>query len=185
MSWKTVKRLFVVEGEAQVDADLAALELPAGQVGSLPSGTDPAALKGTVDFQALYDRAGIPNTDEVEQLETFLERLDGSLPPTTRLAAAKTFLSAIGKAPSDVVEDAGRKIQVVRAVGEVKGADAADRQNQLQAEIARLTAEIDECRSAMEEINAELENVRHQCAVEEGRLQAARVFFGHLGEDRT
>jgi predicted nucleic acid-binding Zn-ribbon protein len=79
-----------------------------------------------------------------------------------------------------VVEDAGRKIQVVRAVGEVKGADASNRQNELQSEISRLEAEIEQCRSAMEQINAELEAVRHQCAVEEGRLQAARVFFGYM-----
>ncbi len=195
MSWKKVKRLFVVaedqheaatpgdlsQVEAQVDADLAALELPAGQVGTLPSGTDPGALKGTIDFQGLYDQAGIPNTDEVEQLEKFLEGLDNTLPQASRLAAAKAFLSAIGKSPNHVVEDAGRKIQVVRAVGEVKGTDASNRQRELQSEISRLEGEIEQCRSAMESINAELENVRHQCAVEEGRLQAARVFFGHLG----
>jgi hypothetical protein len=195
VSWKKVKRLFVVAEdeqqaampsdlssvEAQVDADLAALELPAGQVGTLPAGTDPGALKGAIDFQALYDQAGIPNTDEVEQLEKFLEGLDNSLPQASRLAAAKAFLSAIGKSPGHVVDDAGRKIQVVRAVGEVKGTDASNRQSELQAEINRLQGEIEQCRSAMEQINAELENVRHQCAVEEGRLQAARVFFGHLG----
>jgi hypothetical protein len=196
VSWKKVKRLFVVAEdeqqaaatpsdlssvEAQVDADLAALELPAGQVGTLPQGTDPGALKGAIDFQALYDQAGIPNTDEVEQLEKFLEGLDNSLPQASRLAAAKAFLSAIGKSPGHVVDDAGRKIQVVRAVGEVKGTDASNRQSELQAEINRLQGEIEQCRSAMEQINADLENVRHQCAVEEGRLQAARVFFGHLG----
>lgn len=195
MSWKKVKRLFVVAEneqaattpsdlsavEAQVDADLAALELPAGQVGTLPSGTDPTALKGNIDFQALYDQAGIPNTDEVEQLEKFLEGLDNSLPQASRLAAAKAFLSAIGKSPNHVVDDAGRKIQVVRAVGEVKGTDASNRQKELASEISRLEGEIEQCRSAMEAINAELEGVRHQCAVEEGRLQAARVFFGHLG----
>lgn len=195
MSWKKVKRLFVVSEddpqaatpsdlsavEAQVDADLAALELPAGQVGTLPVGTDAGALKGNIDFQALYDQAGIPNTDEVEQLEKFLEGLDSSLPQASRLAAAKAFLGAIGKSPGHVVDDAGRKIQVVRAVGEVKGTDAANRQTELQGEINRLQGEIEQCRSAMEQINAELENVRHQCAVEEGRLQAARVFFGHLG----
>jgi hypothetical protein len=195
VSWtKKVKGLFVVsEGEAgsatpsdlsaveaQVDADLAALELPAGQVGTLPEGTDPAALKGTIDFQTLYDQAGIPNTDEVEQLEKFLGGLDNTLPQASRLAAAKAFLSAIGKAPDHVMKDAARKIEVVRAVSEVKGTDASNRQNELQAEITRLEAQIDECRTAMETIRAELESVRHQCTTEEGRLQAARIFFGAL-----
>lgn len=194
MSWKKkVKGLFVTsEGdeaatpsdlsavEAQVDADLAALELPAGQVGTLPPGTDPATLKGSIDFQGLYDQAGIPNTDEVEQLEKFLEGLDSSLPQASRLAASKAFLGAIGKAPDHVLKDAARKIEVVRAVGEVKGTDAGSRQGELQAEITRLETQIDECRTAMEAIRAELESVREQCATEEGRLQAARVFFGAL-----
>ncbi len=196
MSWtKKVKGLFVVSEDdaaatpsdlsavaAQVDADLAALELPAGQVGTLPPGTEPSALKGTIDFQSLYDQAGIPNTDEVEQLEKFLEGLDNTLPQASRLAAAKAFLSAIGKAPDHVLKDAARKIEVVRAVGEVKGTDASNRQNELQGEISRLEAQIDECRTAIETIRAELESVRTQCATEEGRLQAARVFFGHLGQ---
>lgn len=195
MGWNKVKRLFIqasdspdsstptdlAQVEAQVDADLAALELPPGQVGTLPAGTDPAALRGSIDFQGLYDQAGIPDTDEVEQLERFLGGLDDALPQASRLAAAKAFLSAIGKSPSHVVGDAGRKIEVVRAVGEAKGTDAAARQDDLQQEINRLQAQVEECRSAMEAINAELESVRKQCATEEGRLQAARMFFGHLG----
>ena len=197
MGWDKVRRLFITtdgddapartseadlgEVAAQVDADLAALELPAGQVGSLPPGTDPQALKGSIDFQGLYDQAGIPDTDEVEQLERFLMGLDNTLPQASRLAAAKAFLGAIGKSPDHVVNDAGRKIEVVRAVGEAKGTDASNRQNALQMEIDRLNGQIEECRTAMESINAELESVRRQCAAEEGRLQGARVFFGHLG----
>ena len=195
MAWNKVKRLFIqsdgpqvpepgdlAQVQAQVEADLAALELPPGQAAHLPADTDPAALVGTIDFQTLYDQAGIPNTDEVEQLERFLGGLDDTLPQASRLAAAKAFLSAIGKAPADVVGDAGRKIQVVRAVGEAKGADASHRQNELQQEINRLQDQVEECRRAMQSVNGELESVRAQCAAEEGRLQGARVFFGHLGE---
>lgn len=200
MGWDKVRRLFITTDSdaahdatteadlgqvaAQVDADLAALELPSGQIGELPPGTDPQSLKGTIEFQSLYDQAGIPDTDEVEQLERFLMGLDNTLPQASRLAAAKAFLGAIGKSPDHVVNDAGRKIEVVRAVGEAKGTDASNRQNALQMEIDRLNAQIEECRSAMEAINTELESVRRQCAAEEGRLQGARVFFGHLGASR-
>ena len=187
MAWNKFKSMFVVS-EQTPDAteklmkDLEKYELPAEEPPApLPTGTPPAALSGQIDFQGLYDQAGIPNTDEVEALERFLTGLDESLPGASKVAAAKAFLGAIGKAAKDVLTDARRKIQVVRAVGEVKGTDASSRQNELQSEIARLESEIEQCRSAMEAINAELEGVRHQCAVEEGRLQAARVFFGHLG----
>ena len=187
MAWNKLKSMFVVSEQTpdvteKLMKDLEKYELPPEEVAApLPAGTTVESLSGQIDFQGLYDQAGIPNTDEVEQLEKFLEGLDSSLPQASRLAAAKAFLGAIGKAPSHVVDDAGRKIQVVRAVGEVKGTDASNRQNELMAEIGRLEAQIEQCRSAMEAINAELEGVRHQCAVEEGRLQAARVFFGHLG----
>lgn len=196
MAWNKVKRLFVVSDddapvaksapdiaalEAQVSADLAQFEVPAGVVGTLPSGTDVAALKGTIEFQSLYDQAGIPNTDEVEQLERFLGGLDSSLPQASHLAAAKAFLSAIGKAPTDVMNDAARKIEVVRAVGEAKGGDAQQRLGQLQGEIDNLQRQIEECKVAMQQLHAEAEGVKAQCASEENRLQEARVFFGAVG----
>jgi hypothetical protein len=196
VAWNKLKSLFVVDSEAQaprasaadlaatqaqVDADLAALTLPAEKVAELPPDTDPSSLKGTIDFQALYDQAGIPNTDEVEQLEKFLSGLDDTLPQTSRLAAAKAFLSAIGKSSADVINDAGRKIEVVRAVDAAKSAESGKRQTELQGEIDRLLAEVEQCKSAMQSVHGELESVRSQCVTEETRLQGARIFFGQLG----
>jgi hypothetical protein len=192
MSWNKIKGLFVeqqggadAEGATSEDvdavlADLRKYELPAGQVGTLPEGTAPAALSGQIDFQALYDQAGIPNTDEVESLERFLQGLDTSLPQTSRLAAAKAFLGAVGKSPNDVVNDAGRKISVVRAVAEAKLTDtkaaSADRKNV----IADLQRQIDEHKAAIQGFESDLESVKQQCTVEESRLQGARVFFGNV-----
>jgi hypothetical protein len=199
VAWNKLKRLFVVDTsqgaapaaapaeagehdriESLTDADLAALQLPPDKVGTLPPSTDPSALKGTIDFQALYDQAGVPNTDEVEQLEKFLSGLDDGLPQSSRLAAAKAFLSAIGKAPNDVVTDAGRKIEVVRAVGEAKASEAAKAQADLQQQIDALLAEVDKAKSAMQDAHSDLESVKTQCATEEARLQGARIFFGAL-----
>ena len=196
MSWNKFKSLFVVtEGGAVTSAaapqdadailkDLEKYEVPAGEVGSLPPSTPPSALTGTIDFQSLYDEAGIPNTDEVEALERFLTGLDASLPQTARVAAAKAFLSAIGKSTNDVLGDAGRKIGVVRAVGEAKLADVERATAAHQARINDLQRQIDEERTAMQTLQRELEDVRTQCATEEARLQGARVFFGYLGEQQ-
>jgi prefoldin subunit 5 len=204
VAWNKIKRLFIEEqpgayvpsprSDAAVDpgalaadplvhsdADLAALELPPDKVGSLPPQTDPSTLTGSIDFQALYDQAGIPNTDEVEQLEKFLSGLDDSLPQASRVAAAKAFLGAIGKSSADVITDAGRKIEVVRAVDQAKSGEVSKRRTELQTEIDRLTAEIEKCKHSMEDVNGELESVRSQCTVEESRLQGARIFFGQLG----
>src|SRR4051812_41747639 len=57
----------------------------AAQAGAPLDGWVPQAQPGSagafeIDFQAQYDAAGVPDTDEVEQLESFLSRLDDSLP---------------------------------------------------------------------------------------------------------
>jgi chromosome segregation ATPase len=138
--------------------------------------------EGELDFQSLYDQAGIPNTDEVEALERFLHGLDESLPQSSKLAAAKAFLGAIGKAPADVLRDAGRKIQVVRMVADAKRTDVEKAASEHQAAIATLQRQIDEQRAAVETLKRDLEAVRSKCAAEEGRLQGARVFFGAVGD---
>jgi hypothetical protein len=192
MPWDKLKSLFVVK-EPPADksalemseSDLNAFELPkdGGGPPPLPPDAVPATLgAGTIDFQALYDQAGIPNTDEVEALEKFLGGLDMDLPQASKVAAAKAFLGAIGKSPGDVLEDAGRKIQIVRVIAEAKGADAAKVLADHQAAIDALNKQIEDHRAAMEQIHREMESVKGQCAVEEGRLQGARTFFGHVGE---
>jgi hypothetical protein len=191
-SWNKLKSMFVVnDGSAPSGApgsvedalkELEKYELPPGEVGSLPPETAPQALTGSIDFQALYDQAGIPNTDEVEALERFLAGLDTNIPDSSKLAAAKAFLGAIGKAPKDVITDAGRKIQVVRAVGDAKRTDTEKAGAEREAAITELQRQIDQHRAAMEALQKDLEDVRGQCAVEESRLQGARVFFGHLGD---
>lgn len=195
MAWNKFKSIFVVSAEAgaapaasaddteKLLKDLEKYELPASAPPApLPAGTEVASLSGQIDFQALYDQAGIPNTDEVEALERFLNGLDASLPDSAKGAAAKAFLGAIGKAPKDVVADAGRKITVVRAVGDAKRADTDQAVAQRQTAISELQRQIDDQRAQIDALTKELESVRGQCAVEESRLQGARVFFGHAGE---
>jgi hypothetical protein len=192
MSWDKFKKMFVVsedqafgEGSTDVDATLKGLEkyeLSAAEVPPLSLNTDPALLTGQIDFQAMYDNAGIPNTDEVEQLEKFLSGLDAALPQASKFAAAKAFLNAVGKSPADVLTDSGRKIGVVRAIGDSKNADTTGAISERQAQIADLQREVDQHRAAIEGLQRDLESVRQQCQAEETRLQNARAFFGHVGD---
>ena len=195
MAWDKLKSLFVVKDEKPVDrsalevtdTDLGAFEIgkdaaPSGPP-PLPADAAPATFaSGAIDFQALYDQAGIPNTDEVEALEKFLGGLDMDLPQASKVAASKAFLNAIGKSPNDVLEDAARKIQVVRVVEEAKRAEGSKVLADQQAAIDALQKEIEAHRQAMEAAQREMESARSQCAVEEARLQGARTFFGHVGE---
>lgn len=202
MAWNKLKSLFVTssehghapsgEGAASADASgldpaLAKYLVPEGgePAPTLPPATDVTQLTGTIDFQGLYDQAGIPNTDEVESLERFLGGLDDQLPQMSKVAAAKAFLGAIGKAPSDVLADAERKVQVVRAVDASKRGDADAKIAEHQRRIDELQGLIDEQRAAIELSRKDDDSVRHQCTVEEARLQGARVFFGAMDAMKT
>jgi hypothetical protein len=188
MPWSKIKSMFVVSdapaSSTEVDADAVLKDLEKYQVpgdgGNLPAGTDPASLSGHIDFQALYDQAGVPNTDEVEAVERFLAGLDESLPDASKLAASKAFLAAIGKSVNDVLGDAARKITVVRAVQDSKRADTSRAVSERQSAIAALQKQIDDHRASMESLQHDLESVQSQCATEESRLQGARMFFGHV-----
>jgi hypothetical protein len=192
VAWNKIKSLFIVqEGEgrpaasaddhAVIEAELAKFQVPASEPpAQLPPDTDPSKLSGTIDFQALYDTAGVPNTDEVEALEKFLAELESDLPQASKLAAAKAFLKAIGKSSVDVLNDAARKIKVVRAVDEGKSNDTRTAIESQQQAIDSLQKEIDEHRSTMEALKRDLESVKHQCVTEEARLQGARMFFGAM-----
>jgi hypothetical protein len=198
-SWRKVKGLFWQSGEAEggseelTDAEFQELlktehAVPERAV----EGADPNTVTKTfqggiaaIDFQADYDRVGIPDTDEVEQLERFLGGLDHNLPQSSKLAAAKAFLGAVGKKVEDVLRDAELKIERVRAIStghdQATKAALADE----QAAIDDLTATIERHRARMQELSQELEGVRRACLVEESRLQAARVFFAQTGGGPT
>ncbi len=195
MAWNKIKSLFIVqenqgggaapvasaEDHAVIEAELQKYQVPASEpAAQLPSDTDPSKFSGTIDFQALYDTAGVPNTDEVEALEKFLTELEVDLPQGSKLGAAKAFLKAIGKSSVDVLNDAARKIKVVRAIDEGKSNDTRGAITREQAAIDDLQKQIDEHRTSMESMKRDLESVKHQCTVEEGRLQGARMFFGAM-----
>jgi hypothetical protein len=204
-SWRKVKNLFWQPGEGAAekgqsnpeelsDAEFAELlstsphAVPQGQPEAVEASTVPLEFEGgavKIDFQAQYDLAEIPDTDEVEQLENFLSRLDASLPNASKLAAAQAFLGAIGKAREDVLGDAVRKIQRVRGILAGKEEDTRAGLAEEQQQIDLLARRIEQHRQRMEALNRELEGVRQACAAEESRLQAARVFFGSIDPARS
>jgi hypothetical protein len=202
-AWNKVRNLFWQGGEAPaaaagaggVDADMsdedfAALlsgsphAVPQGSmervdVGTVHMSADPSGAL-TIDFQEQYDLAGIPNTDEVEQLENFVARLDQTLPQASKIAAAQAFLGAIGKDKAAVFADAERKIMRVRGIAQAKDEETRAAIEAEQAQIAQLEAQIEAHRQRVEACTRNLEGVRHACLIEESRLQAARVFFGNV-----
>jgi hypothetical protein len=195
-SWRKVKGLFWQSGAPEGDepkelSDAEFQELlqtehavperpvPAADLGNV--GMTAAGGVVAIDFQSDYDAVGIPNTDEVEQLERFLGGLDQNLPQASKLAAARAFLGAVGKSVDDVLRDAERKIERVRAIraGQDRATETALVEQ--RAAIDDLNATIERHKARIQELTTELEGVRRACLVEESRLQAARVFFGNAG----
>jgi DNA repair ATPase RecN len=192
-SWKKVRNLFWQSGAGPAgqtelsDAEFAELlsTSPQAQVEPATPQLAPEAAAALpegaeIDFQTQYDLAGIPNTDEVEQLESFLERLDNSLPQSSQLAAAQAFLGVLGKSKQDVLQDAERKLQTVRAIVAHKAEQTQQALREEQRAVAELEAQIEQHKQQMEARTHELEGVRVACRSEEMRLHAARVFFGSL-----
>jgi hypothetical protein len=199
MSWKKVTNLFWQSGDSAAAAEPPAEELsdadfqamlaqsPHAVPQAAPEPVDVSAMNvgyeggaAQIDFQEQYDLAGIPDTDEVEQLEGFLTRLDSSMPNASKLAAAQAFLGAVGKSKDHVLEDAARKIRRVRGLLAGKEQETRGLLQMEQNEIESLQQQIEQRRQRMESLNRELEAVRQACVVEESRLQAARVFFGSV-----
>lgn len=73
------------------------------------------------------------------------------------------------------MRDAERKIHRVHGILQAKNEEVNAALTQEQAQIDHLQAQIE-----LENLRRELKGVRHACAVEDSRLQAARVFFGHV-----
>ena len=164
----------LAENEHAVPAD-AADDVP---MGAIETRTASGAIE--IDFQHQYDLAGIPDTDEVEQLESFLGRLDASLPKASKIAAAEAFLGAIGKDRQAVMADAERKIRRVHGLLKTVEVETQQALAQEQAGIDALQAKIEEHRQQMEDKKRHLEGVRGACLTEESRLQATRIFFGNV-----
>ena len=67
---------------------------------------------------------------------------------------------------NDVLNDAARKITVVRAVQDAKRADTGRAVSERQAAIASLQKQIDDHRASMESLQHDLESVQAQCSTE-------------------
>ena len=79
-----------------------------------------------------------------------------------------------------MLEDAARKIRVVRAIEAGKAEDSRQTIGRQQTAIDDLQKQIDELRSSIEAARRDQESVKSQCTTEEARLQGARMFFGAM-----
>ena len=94
---------------------------------------DRRRASGQIDFQALYDQRGRSRTPTRSRRWNASSTVSTRACPTRRSWPPRRRSWAIGKSVADVVNDAGRKITVVRAVQDAKQADTQNAAGQRQA----------------------------------------------------
>jgi hypothetical protein len=197
---KSVLGWFVVQEEGEADgsdapstggaAELSADELIAKYAAAEPeppppppvvlSGPLPAVVDGTVDFEQVFDAAGVTSDerDQVRKAKELLESLPAETPAAVKKQIVEASLKAFGVSTSLIIES---------AVGEMEALEAFIRTGQAQTQqilgdtskrITELDAEIARLRQSMEQ--AMQEQKQRTAAANAHKLDIQRVleFFG-------
>ena len=207
-SWgTTVKGWFIVNDEAggeggsadykpfsdvqATDADAAAIRRAAGGASSAAPAAGqpaakvfvsppPAAPGGAVDFEQVYEAAGI-NKDERERVTRTLELLN-SLPagtdPTVRKQIVMASLRAFGVPIEQIIEAGAEELQALDAYISAGAGDTSKLTEEADQRIKQYEQEIVKLRKVMQERVDEQNAVVHRCNAQKLEVQKVLEFFG-------
>jgi hypothetical protein len=140
----------------------------------------PASTGGRVDFDAVFDAAGI--VDEARQRVTKALDLLGSLPAETPVAVKKQIVEASLKAfgvPIDKIIEAGvAEIQALEGYIRTGAADTQTLLTESAARIKQFEDEIRQIRMIMDERVQEQQAVVKTCSEQKLGIQQILEFFG-------
>jgi hypothetical protein len=188
-SWgSTVMGWFVVNdspgggSDAPTTTDDALIQAAAGAVDEQPVFTSepPPAPGGQVDFDAVYEAAGI-TAEEHERVTRTLELLN-SLPPGTEETVKRQIVMASLRAfnvPIEAIIEAGaEELQALDAYirGGARDAEKSTSENELR--IRQLEEEIATLRAAMQQAVDEQKKVMQACNAKKLEVQKVLEFFG-------
>ena len=188
-SWgSTVMGWFVVQdspgGEVSdtASADEALIQAAAGAAEAPPVFTSepPPAPGGEVDFNAVYEAAGI-TAEEHERVTRTLELLN-SLPPETEEGVKRQIvmasLRAFGVPIEAIIEAGAEELQALDAYirGGARDAETSTSENELR--IRQLEEEIATLRAAMQQAVDEQKKVMQACNAKKLEVQKVLEFFG-------
>ena len=166
-------------------ADAADPRVGAGGPGAQPelkvfSSTPPAAPGGNVDFDKVFDAAGI-GTEERERI-TRTQQLLESLPPGTDEAVKKQIVMASLKAfgvPIDkIIESGAEEIQALEAYIRAGAADTDKVATEGDQRIKQYEEEVVKLRTVMQQRVAEQNAVIQNCNARKLDVQKVLEFFG-------
>jgi hypothetical protein len=140
----------------------------------------PAAPGGAVDFEKVYEAAGIDG-DERQRVTRTLDLLN-SLPPNTEDAVKKQIVSASLKAfgvPIDkIIEATAQEIQVLEAYIRSGASDTEKVTSEAELRIKQYEEEIVKLRTVMQQRVQEQQAVIKSCNEKKLEVQKVLEFFG-------
>jgi hypothetical protein len=163
--------------EAGADAIRNAAQQPQIPVFNAPP---PAAPGGAVDFEKVFEAAGIDG-EERERISRTLELLT-SLPPSTEETVKKQIVMASLKAfgvPIDKIIEAGaQELQALEAYIRAGAADTEKVTNEADLRIKQYEEEIVKLKTVMQDRVTEQQSVVRSCNEKKLEVQKVLEFFG-------
>lgn len=138
--------------------------------------------EGTVDFPAIYDKAGLPPAPfTAEQTLEMLSSLPANLPLEVKRQTVQVTIGAMGKSigatPETIVADASRKLAALAAYVEDLNKHTTDFVAAAEFEIEGLLAQVEEKRKAILAAKEQQANISQVCDRETDRLDDILEFF--------
>jgi len=186
----TVMGWFIVQEESAARADSSAdpaAPAPAAEEGGLPGAgpaffqkDPPAAIGGRVDFDAVFEAAGIADEERRRVAKTLdlLQSLPAETPVAVRKQIVEASLKAFGVPIEKIIEAGAGEVQALE--GYIR-AGAADTQRLLQESAQRIQqyeAEIKQIRTVMDARVQEQQAVVKACNDKKLTVQQVLEFFG-------
>jgi hypothetical protein len=191
MSFRDVLEKFVVfdkKEEPSPPVEKAVAPAAASVVSAATAPSSPAASSaerhtGDFDLSGIYRQAGLPNAPfTAEQALETLAALPKELGPDTLRQGLKDLLHAksakLGFTTESVAEDAKRKFDTLNAALKSLPSEFAEFITTSEAEIARLTEQIEEKREAIEQAKQQLQEFSQKCRLETERLAKLLQLLG-------
>ena len=178
---QTVLGWFVVEdGEGEPAAATAAVETDAREVEHIFVTNPPAAIGGKVDFDQVYEAAGIGGDERQRVTKTLelLAALPADTPTPVKKQIVEASLTAFGVPIDKIIESGVAEIQALE--GYIR-AGAADTQQVLADAETRIKAKEDEIRqlrTVMDERVLEQQAATRACNDRKLGIQQVLEFFG-------
>ncbi|MEI7576909.1 MAG: hypothetical protein WCK51_08450 [Armatimonadota bacterium] len=137
---------------------------------------------GVVQFQAVYDSAGLPKADfGAEQALEVINSLPAELPLNVKRTTVQATLGAMGKAmgvnTESVVADASRKLAALSAYEDMMNHKTNTYVGKLEAQIKDLETQIAGIKSEIADTQAMLGKAVGACQTEADRLDDVVEFF--------